>query len=184
MPLIVFTRLLALTIHQPSLVKVKKRRWSVMQSDDYFYFSVSNWNIDQNLKCLLEEYVCSLYGKKKLSVSEVRFYILQKKRERENKLIDISLIPPCKSSLRFHILRINFVASIWKNTDRATINTPDVTECSWNADGTIESIQEAFPENIIEFLVDEDIEQRDDVLSDEDVESNVESDVENEEEWV
>ena len=144
----------------------------------------SNWNIDQNLECLLKEYVCSLYGEKKLSVSEVRFYILQKKRERENKLIDLSLIPPYKSSLRLHILRMNFLASIWKNTDRATINTPDVTECSWNADVTIESIQEDFPENITEFLVDEDIEQSEDVLSEEDVESDMGSDVENEEEWV
>ena len=79
---------------------------------------------------------------------------------------------------------MNFLASIWKNTYRATINTPDVTECSWNADVTIESIQEAFPENITEFLVDEDIEQSEDVLSEEDVESDMGSDIENEEEWV
>ena len=159
-----------------------------MQSDDCFMptFTVlgSNWNIDQNLECLLEEYVPSLYGEKKLSVSEVKFYILQKERERENELIDLSLIPPCKSSLRLHILRKNVVASIWKNTHRATINTPDATEGSWNADGIIEWIQEAFPKNITEFFIDDDIEQREDVLSEEDVENDVESDVENEKGWV
>ena len=94
------------------------------------------------------------------------------------------MIPPCKSSLRLHILRTNFVASIWKNTHRATINTPHVTEHGWNADGTIEWIQEAFPENITEFLMDEDTEESDDVLSEEDVESDMEYDVESEEDWV
>ena len=107
-----------------------------MQSDDCFIpaFTVlgSNWNIDQNLECLLEEYVCSIYEERILSVSEVRFYILQKNRERENKVIDLSVNPPCKLSLRIHILRANFVASICK------INNPDVTEGSWNADETIE----------------------------------------------
>ena len=71
-------------------------------------------------------------------------------------------------------MRTNFVASIWKNTHCAIINTPDVTEHGWNADGTTKLIQEAFPENITEFLMDEDIEESDDVLS-EDVESDVES---------
>ena len=94
------------------------------------------------------------------------------------------MIPPCKSSLRLHILRTNCVASIWKNTHRATINIPDVTEHGWNDDGTIEWIQEAFPENITEFLMDEDTEEGNDVLSEEDMESDVESDVESEEEWV
>ena len=56
--------------------KGKKRCWSVMQSDTVLG---SNWNIDQNLECLLEEDVCSLYGEKKLSVNEVRFCIFQKK---------------------------------------------------------------------------------------------------------
>ena len=56
--------------------KGKKRCWSVMQSDTVLG---SNWNIDQNLECLLEEDVCSLYGGKKLSVNEVRFCIFQKK---------------------------------------------------------------------------------------------------------
>ena len=93
------------------------------------------------------------------------------------------MIPPCKSSLRLHILRTNFVASIWKNTHCETINTPDVTEHGWNADGTIEQIQEAFPENNIEFLMDEGTEESDGVLS-EDVESDVESDAKNDEERV
>ena len=67
--------------------KGKKRCWSVMQSNDRLIqaFTVlgSNWNINQNLECLLEEYVCSLYEEKKLSVNEVRFYIFQKKKMNE-----------------------------------------------------------------------------------------------------
>ena len=57
--------------------KGKKRFWSVRQWDDCFIqaFNVlgSYWNIDQNLECLLQGYLCSLYREKKLSVNEVRF---------------------------------------------------------------------------------------------------------------
>ena len=64
--------------------KGKKRCWSVMQSNDHFIQALtvlgSNWNIDQNLECLLED-VCSLYVEKKLSVNEVRFYIFQKNKK-------------------------------------------------------------------------------------------------------
>ena len=132
----------------------------------------------------MEEYVCSLYGEKKLSANEVRFYIFKNKHERENKLIDLSLFPTCKSSLRLHILRTSFVASIWKNTQRATIITPDVQEYGRDAGGTIEWIQEAFPENITDFLMDEDTKGSGDVLNEEDVESDEGSDVKSEEEWV
>ena len=86
--------------------------------------------------------------------------------------------------VKLHFLRTNCVASIWKDTHRANFNIPDVTEHGWNDDGTIEWIQEAFPENITEFLMDEDTEEGNDVLSEEDVESDVESNVESEEEWV
>ena len=76
--------------------KGKKRRWSVMQSDYPFIQTItvlgSSWNIDQNLECILEEYVCSLYGEKKLSVNEVRFYIFQKKKKMNERI----------SSLIFH----------------------------------------------------------------------------------
>ena len=65
--------------------KGEKRCWSAKQSDDRFIqaFDIlgSNWNIGQNLECLLEEYVCSLYGEKKLSVNEIRFYIFRNKQK-------------------------------------------------------------------------------------------------------
>ena len=65
--------------------KGEKRCWLAKQSDDHFIqaFDIlgSNWNIGQNLECLLEEYVCSLYGEKKLSVNEIRFYIFQNKQK-------------------------------------------------------------------------------------------------------
>ena len=78
MPLLVFTPWFFPAFFR----KGKKRSWSVMQSDDGFIqaFTVlrSNWNIDQNLECLLEEYVCSLYGEKKLSVNEVILHLSKK----------------------------------------------------------------------------------------------------------
>ena len=50
--------------------KGKKRCQSIMQSDDCFIqaFTVpgSNWNIDQNVECLLEEYVLFSLGRKEI----------------------------------------------------------------------------------------------------------------------
>ena len=78
MPLLVFTPWFFPAFFR----KGKKRSWSVMQSGDGFIqaFTVlrSNWNIDQNLECLLEAYVCSLYGEKKLSVNDVILHLSKK----------------------------------------------------------------------------------------------------------
>ena len=48
-----------------------------------------------------EQYVCALYKSKKKSVNDVRYDLFEKKQNKEGKIIDLSLIPPCFSSLYF-----------------------------------------------------------------------------------
>ena len=63
----------------------------------------------------LEKFVCSLYGEKRLSsVNRVRRIILWRSYSRDNKVIDLSLLPPCQTSLERHIRHANDVARIWR----------------------------------------------------------------------
>ena len=67
--------------------KGKKRCWSIMQSDDCFIqaFTVpgSNWNIDQNVECLLEEYVLFSLGRKEIICEWIKILHLPKKNMNE-----------------------------------------------------------------------------------------------------
>ena len=65
---------------------------------------------DTLLECL-KKYVCKLYGFSDTSVNRVRFEIFEKKKyQKDNKIVDIWLLPPCCSTLRLHILRANTTA--------------------------------------------------------------------------
>ena len=40
-----------------------------------------------------------------------------KKQNQESKVVDLSVIPPCFSSLYLQIKRSNFIAAMWKRTE-------------------------------------------------------------------
>ena len=51
-----------------------------------------------------EEFVCLLFGSRQLkSIKEVRFHLFKRKYESQDKIIDLSLLPPCKKSHHLHI---------------------------------------------------------------------------------
>ena len=60
----------------------------------------------------LEKYVCTLYGSKENSVDAARLDMFIKKQTKENKVIDLSIIPPCFTSLYLQITRTNYVAAV------------------------------------------------------------------------
>ena len=64
----------------------------------------------------LEKYVCNLYSSKEVDVNKTRYKMFQRKFTRENKIIDLSLLPPCKNTLTRHIKRANTIAYIWKSS--------------------------------------------------------------------
>ena len=64
---------------------------------------------------------------------------------KKKKIIDLSILPPCKSVLRLHSKRANAVAYLWRNASNPTINIPSLTENGWTTTGDIEQIEEAFP---------------------------------------
>jgi hypothetical protein len=61
----------------------------------------------------VEWFVCSIYGHPRiLSVNEAKKKVFWNKFNKE-KIIDLSLMPPCQSNLHYHIMRANYVADIF-----------------------------------------------------------------------
>ena len=73
----------------------------------------------------------------------------------------MSLLPPCRTVLRLHIKRANFVAAIWKHATQAMIDPPRISTMGWNENGSIEWIKAAFPRDIEEMLLDDEFDEHD-----------------------
>ena len=97
--------------------KGKERCWKLMQKYEEFEVCFtklgSEPNLSEDLFESFEEYTALLYGVKSKSINEARWKIFEKKHKRHNKIIDLSLLPPCKSVLRLHSKRANAVAYLW-----------------------------------------------------------------------
>ena len=48
------------------------------------------------------------------SVNELRAKIFWKRLRKDGKVVDLSLLPPCSSTLRKHTARAHFIAKMWK----------------------------------------------------------------------
>ena len=96
--------------------KGKKRCWSVMKKSEKFMKIFSepgrDWQLTSEISDILEEYVCALYGSTNDSADVTRYNMFMKKQTRENKAIDLSVLPPCFTSLYLQMKRANFVAGM------------------------------------------------------------------------
>ena len=72
----------------------------------------SESNLSEDLFESLEECTALLYGVKFKSINKTRWKIFEKNMGHK-KIIDLSLLPPCKSVLRLHSKRANAVAYLW-----------------------------------------------------------------------
>ena len=86
----------------------------------------TDWDMTEQQVNAIEQYMCALYKSKKKSVNDVRYDLLEKKQNKEGKTIDLSLIPPCFSSLHLQIKRANFVSKWWKSTRIAQLILPNI----------------------------------------------------------
>ena len=138
--------------------KVKKGN---TQFSEAFTSLGNDWSINKETSSTLENFVCKLYGHNEKEVNKVRKKIFDKKYKKERKITDLSVMPPCRSVLRLHTHCANYVAKIygkqWKYmaTMENEVNCPDITQHSWNDDGRIKKIENAFPEDIEEILLHE-----------------------------
>ena len=121
----------------------------------------------------LEEFVCYLYGVKTKSVNDARWNIFNQKYKRENKVPDLSSLPPCQQALYYHSKRSNLVAYIWRKSQQPSFDLPDISEYGWFADGQIQWIDDAFPEDVEHLLLnDENYEDENDEFYDSEIDSD------------
>ena len=70
-------------------------------------------------------------------------------------IIDLSLLPPCQSTLYLHILHFNYIARIWKCSLLKVVKCSSIMENGWMENVEIIWVDDAFPDDIVEILVDE-----------------------------
>lgn len=132
----------------------------------------------------LERFVCKIFGRKQQhSVNEARKDIFWEKLEKDGKVIDLSLLPPCQTSLELHSKRANFVAKMWRNASNPILSLDDPSNHGWLPDMTINWTEEAYPEEIAELLIEdsngddaEEMVEDNDMLSSDEESSDGESD--------
>ena len=92
----------------------------------------------------LEHFVCTIFGRRQPhSVNEARQEIFWEKLEKDAKVIDLCLLPPCQTSLEFHSKRANFVARMWRNASNPILELDNPYNHGWLPDMTINWTQEA-----------------------------------------
>ena len=121
-----------------------------------------SWNLQDNVFNGLEEYICYLYRFRKKDINYVRHELFQRTCFQDNKLIDLSLLPPCQSKLKLHASRANVFAKIWRSINETNVDIPDATLEGWDENIQIHWLNNAFPENVIDILMDPDLDSVDD----------------------
>ena len=100
--------------------------------------------------------MCHLYEGKGESVDELRYKKFETIYRTNSTTQDLSLLPPCRRLLFFHLKRANYIARIWKLCFQAIIDFRDISNRGWNGDGTFHWTTEDFPDDINEILTNED----------------------------
>ena len=116
-----------------------------------------SFNIDTNdtVIATLEKYTCVIYGyPREASVNAVRTKLFERKYAKEDKVINMSLLPPCNSVLILHIKRANCVAKMWKSSLTNWFDPDDISENGWLPDGLTYWVDDIFPRNVEEILCD------------------------------
>ena len=86
--------------------------------------------------------------------------------------MDLSLLPPCQSSLQLHCKRANFVAKMWRDASNPMLLSDNLVMHGWLPDMNIEWIKKGTHSDISELLFDTDVEndnEYDETLTDDDL---------------
>ena len=144
--------------------------------------------------CGLEQFVCCLYGESGSDdVNQVRSDIFRSRYDAKSPQkyfenpggIDLSLLPPCRSSLRMHYKRVQFQCWIWKNSHVARVLIPSPAGCGWKFEGENLFVDwtdgDIMPQKLIDILASEE-NPREYTSDDGDYENHEEEEIEEDEE--
>ncbi len=139
--------------------KGKQAFWKAMSSEEEFVRLFtrlgSSSQVSDHLVDGLEKFVCVLYRNKRVSsVNLLRHKLFVQKFEREKKIIDLSLLPPCKENLTLHIQRSNYVAMIFRKANDLMLDLDTPVYHGWDEAGSVRWCSTCFPDDISELLLD------------------------------
>ena len=101
----------------------------------------------------LGKIVCFLYGHPRLlSVNEARRKVFWQKFNKDEKILDHSLMPPCKSNFHYHIMRANYVAYLFRQAVHLIRHLESSEGYGWDADGKVVWSDNCYPDDINELF--------------------------------
>ena len=146
-----------------SFLRRTKKVWEKVREDDEslsFFDLLGVAPLDDDLFSAGEKFVCMMYGDRKCgSVNLLRNKIFWKHYRKNGKIIDLSLLPPCSSSLRKHTSRAYYVAKVWKNACIPFQDIDSFTNYCWYPDGSIDWIDIPYPSDVADLYGENDCPQ-------------------------
>ena len=135
------------------LRKGKAKCWKVAQRHlNAFSQLGANFEMSSNLEEQMEKFVLDLYGHENANgVNEARSRIFWNHLKKKKKVVSLSLLPPCKSSLTLHIRRANYVAALWRQAANEIIAEESAEQHGWNADFSLKWAK-AYPDYVYDML--------------------------------
>ena len=92
--------------------------------EDTFGKLGKEWELTDELFSHLEELICTLYGYREQKC-KVRWLKFRGKHTKQNKVIDMFALPPCKETLKLYSVRANYAAKMWRSSLQSNINAPN-----------------------------------------------------------
>ena len=87
--------------------------------------------LSQEITNGMEECASHLYDFQEKDINTVCCGIFIKKSKREKKVVDLSVLPPCKPVLYYHTLIEKNDSMIWKTAVNPNVVLPDFKVCGW-----------------------------------------------------
>ena len=158
--------------------KGKKKCWKIAQKHLHAFSQLGgDYEVSKQLYKDLETFVCRLYGGKGDDVNELCSEIFWRTLKTKKRIINLTLLPPCRMSLHLHIRRSNYIARIWRQTETDMMELENPKDHGWNDDFSLQWPEDVFPTDVMRQLDDEITEESDyDTDSDDEVDQDEDED--------
>ena len=132
--------------------KGKKKSFGVLEKKVKFQEALTSlgntWEVTLEMFTAIQGFIRAIYVSTKKTINEVRFDFLYQNYQNQNKIVDMSTLPPCERILFLYVKRVNYIASIWKKANVAKLVLPPITDYGWNEDESLTWASEIFPEEV------------------------------------
>ena len=92
---------------------------------------VKEWELTDELFSHLEEFICTLYGYEEKDVNKVRWLKFRDKHTKQNKVIEMAALPPCKKTLKLQSVWANYLAKMWRSSLQSNTDATNFSGCVW-----------------------------------------------------